>query len=243
LHCVASWWASTIRTDEREAHPRSTTDELLEPVTYIDHEHVSSILKQIAALQVLLEAGGDAEARDAEGVTASERIRNCITWEKKFLRSRVYKLMEELLEVAWDREEFHERQVELAVCRDLFITLRRELDGLNKTLDTRQQGKRNATLRCSTCGKDYSIGDNAVAVSMEYGLSLAKGSIMIGSQSPNAEDLISSIDDLPTEAREATLERGRESWNHIEESLAGGDRRRWCCRACNAVNSYPSPGL
>ena len=94
------------------------------------------------------------------------------------------------------------------------------------------------TLTCAGCGKVYRIGEDAVAVSLEYGLSLARGAAIISEGNvADREDLVAALDvssnDLP-----GAQTKAHENWKIIQESLSQGHRRTWRCKACNKVNAY-----
>src|SRR5271157_2860188 len=89
------------------------------------------------------------------------------------------------------------------------------------------------TLRCTGCGRIYRIGDDAVAVAPEFALArLGPGIVFSDGGTPDREDLVSTVD--APDARETA----RPSWEIIEKNLASGQRRKWCCGACNRVNDY-----
>jgi hypothetical protein len=206
----------------------------------------------------LLRAGADGNVRDSEGVTALGTVRSHIDKERTYLDSLVSP--EANITAAtrhFDEADESERyfrefglpgQVDRTMAafqrrwdawRNIIRAAHGHLDDLERLL-AEYQGMGGTSLRCAGCGREYNIGDNAVAASMEYRLSLAMGSAAGGGF--GQEDLIPSVEGVTGDAREAALERGRPSWKVIEESLARGGRRRWRCRACNAVNAYPHRG-
>jgi hypothetical protein len=54
------------------------------------------------------------------------------------------------------------------------------------------------------------------------------------------EDLVATLKDVPPETLRIALDKALPSWEIIRESLKRGDRRKWHCEACDAVNPYPS---
>jgi hypothetical protein len=93
--------------------------------------------------------------------------------------------------------------------------------------------------RCKGCGTKYWIGQDAVAVAMEFGTGLTSGVISLGeAEGSRVPDLVSSLNAQSRESRLAALERARPSWETIVVSLMRGGRRTWLCNKCNAANSY-----
>lgn len=94
-------------------------------------------------------------------------------------------------------------------------------------------------LTCRDCGRTYRIGDNAVAVTLEYGLRLARGAVIVSDGSTaDREDLVAVLDVSP-EALPGARQEARENWKIIRNSLSQGHRRAWRCKACDKVNAYP----
>lgn len=100
--------------------------------------------------------------------------------------------------------------------------------------------KTSEFLNCGGCAKTFVIGKDAVAVSMEFAMRQGKGTVIFSDgQAPNREDLVSSLDDVSMDKRQAALERAKPSWQFIQNSLARGESRTWRCAACNKANPYP----
>ncbi|MFI5364225.1 MAG: ankyrin repeat domain-containing protein [Candidatus Binatia bacterium] len=101
----------------------------------------------------------------------------------------------------------------------------------------------DALLRCGGCATSFAIGRDAVAVSVEFAMSLGKEVVIFSDgHAPQREDLVSSLDDVPVDKRQAALERAKPSWQFIQDSLARGERRTWRCAKCNrGANRYPLP--
>lgn len=113
----------------------------------------------------------------------------------------------------------------------------------NPTPNTQARPGRSAvpTLTCAGCTKIYKIGDDAVAVTLEHGLSLARGAVIFSDGSKAVrEDLVAGLDvDASPENLAGAREKARQNWKIIQDSLSQGRRRTWCCKACNKVNEYP----
>ncbi len=95
-------------------------------------------------------------------------------------------------------------------------------------------------LRCTGCRQTFRLGEDSVAVSMEFALQLASKAVVFGSGTGPAsrEDLVSKLKDEPKGALQSALDRGRPSLDLILASLARGEDRTWSCKDCNTVNSY-----
>jgi len=96
-----------------------------------------------------------------------------------------------------------------------------------------------AVLSCEGCRRVYKIGDDSIAASIEVALSTGTVLIFTDGSSPKREDLVATLEDVSPDAIQGARERARPSWEAIQTSLARGEHRTWCCRACNAVNNYP----
>ena len=95
------------------------------------------------------------------------------------------------------------------------------------------------TLSCAGCGKVYRIGDDAVAVTLEHGLSLARGGVIISDGSTAVrEDLVASVD-VSLGNLAGAREKARQNWKIIQDSLSQEHHRSWRCKACDKVNEYP----
>jgi hypothetical protein len=89
---------------------------------------------------------------------------------------------------------------------------------------------------CAACAKQYSIGDDAVAVCLEFGLPLPS---FYPSRDPAfREDLVSSIRNLPFHAKNVLIQRAQGSWEIILRSLSAGEIREWICDECQSTNGY-----
>lgn len=100
-----------------------------------------------------------------------------------------------------------------------------------------------SVLVCAGCGQRYEIGEDAVAVSMEFGLRLAKGAVVLTrGGAVEREDLVAKLKDDPPGSIRAALARAHPSWESIRASLGRGERRIWRCKDCNTINSYQPSG-
>jgi len=107
--------------------------------------------------------------------------------------------------------------------------------------ELKSQASQIPTLYCSGCGKTYRIGDDAVAVAVEYAYGLvSRAMVLSDGVAPDREDLVDSYDSLsgPPEELESSREKARQNWKIIQDSLAKGQSRNWRCRTCDKVNSY-----
>jgi hypothetical protein len=76
------------------------------------------------------------------------------------------------------------------------------------------------TLLCAECGRSYRIGDDAVAVTLEYGLSLARASTVISDGGTHdREDLVATLDASP-ENLPGAKENALQNWKIIQDSLS-----------------------
>ena len=94
------------------------------------------------------------------------------------------------------------------------------------------------TVICPGCRKTYRIGDDAVAVAVEYAYGLVSKTVILSDgTAPDREDLIAVLNADP-KSLESAREKARQNWKIIQESLSRGERRTWRCRACDSVNTY-----
>jgi hypothetical protein len=99
------------------------------------------------------------------------------------------------------------------------------------------------TLICSKCGKTYRIGDDAVAIAVEYAYGLVNSTVIISDgNTQEREDLVAVLDAAP-EKMESAREKARQNLKIIKDSLARGQSRNWRCRACDKVNFYSNKFL
>jgi ankyrin repeat protein len=77
---------------------------------------------------------------------------------------------------------------------------------------------------------------------MEFGLGLAKRSVVLTGGAVEREDLVAKLKDDPPGTIKAALDRGRPSWESIRASLARCESRSWRCKDCNTINPYPPDG-
>lgn len=182
--------------------------------------HIAALydLKDIAEL--LLQNNADIDAKDYEGMTPLQ-----------IAERRKYGSHVDVLISAYQKHRAAKRRAAAEVPVNSSSTQKREPN---------PGASISPSLVCASCGKIYKIGDDAVAVSMEYGFELAAGVIRLGDGQPlKREDLVSTLDGLSSDSIQAARDRARPSWEIIRKSLARGDTRSWCCKGCDAINSYP----
>ncbi|SPJ15599.1 hypothetical protein SBDP2_410009 [Syntrophobacter sp. SbD2] len=98
-------------------------------------------------------------------------------------------------------------------------------------------------LRCSGCGKNYILGENAIVVSMA-GVSKDFLVAIDFSRAESHPDLIDALERGFNFLDAATAAKQRREIEGILSSLSSGERRQWRCRACNKVQTYsPSEQL
>lgn len=100
---------------------------------------------------------------------------------------------------------------------------------------------RGPTLTCSGCGKTYRVGEDAAAASIEHGMSISGGAVVLtDGEPPEREDLVSSLEGVPIDKLDGARIRAKQGWLFIRNSLSRGEQRNWTCGACKRVNAYAS---
>lgn len=98
------------------------------------------------------------------------------------------------------------------------------------------------TLICGACGRSYRIGDDAVAIALEFAFGLARRTVVASDgAAPAREDLVDYLydpSDGPPENVGPSREKARQNWELVQDSLSRGHRRTWRCRACAGINLY-----
>jgi hypothetical protein len=215
--------------------------------------------KRLDALRTLVSAGGNRGIRNAKGETLNQFAESIVgdvlssilkdTWSDFALgldRS-AGRLAREVASFMTPDERKQAGDLKFELAKELMgdelkragFEFDRTKQEILNCLNSDSPVERKVTLICSGCKARYVVGENAVAVSLEYGLSLARSSVVVGALG-SRQDLVASVQDQPDEARAAAIGRARESWRTIRQSLANGDRRNWTCKACDADNEYPS---
>ena len=111
------------------------------------------------------------------------------------------------------------------------------------SLGHRENGKSSSSsgaaiskLTCKSCGKRFVIGEDAVAVCLEFGLHLP--SLRLSRDPAFQEDVVCLVETVPLNVRRVVVERATGSWAIIRSSLSSGDFRTWACDGCQNVNGY-----
>jgi hypothetical protein len=97
-------------------------------------------------------------------------------------------------------------------------------------------------LCCIKCGARYSVGEDAVMVTMDMAKSLADTTITVKSDDPSSvirKDLVSFVSGVPADRRTSVLTQARETVRSLRASLKDGEKRVWICFQCKALNDYP----
>lgn len=107
----------------------------------------------------------------------------------------------------------------------------------NEGISTEQKMEISAPiLTCSNCKKEYKIGINAMAASLDSAAKMLNSAVVLTSVDTVRQDIVKSFDKVPID--EGQKERTMAAWNLIKESLKNGQKRRWKCYTCNTVNFY-----
>ena len=92
---------------------------------------------------------------------------------------------------------------------------------------------------CQKCGKKYSVGKNAVVITMDDWRNYARRTIGASdADDRKQEDLVSGIETSKPEVRKSILAEAREKAKHIRKALSRGQKRTWRCHACKNINAY-----
>jgi hypothetical protein len=122
----------------------------------------------------------------------------------------------------------------------LFLHATREFNGRCSTAEG--GGGAFLALTCGTCTKVYSVGVDALVMTMEMAAETmrSQGVTVLGSSPEGVEDdLVDTAAGISPERLPNILTAARDAAQFIKRSRRSGQRRRWICRACKAVNEYP----
>jgi len=98
-------------------------------------------------------------------------------------------------------------------------------------------------LSCIKCRTQYSIGENAIIVTMDMTKELLDKAIILNSTGPSADvvkDLVSLVSGVPTDQHTSVLMQAIDTACSVSASLKAGQKRVWICYQCKALNDYPS---
>jgi hypothetical protein len=98
-------------------------------------------------------------------------------------------------------------------------------------------------LSCTKCGAQYSIGEDAIIVTMGMTKALPDETIIFKATEPSADagrDLVSPISGVPADRRTPILLEAVETAQSVLTSLRNGQKRSWICYRCKALNDYPT---
>jgi len=98
-------------------------------------------------------------------------------------------------------------------------------------------------LCCVKCGARYSVGEDAIIVTMDMVKATLDGAVVLKPASPSAEvkkDLVSLVAGPPGERRTSVLAQAAETAGSVLASLNAGEKRVWTCYQCKNSNDYPS---
>jgi len=118
--------------------------------------------------------------------------------------------------------------------------------GSKVTRDATVNKKDNDTplgLCCIKCGARYSVGEDAILVTMDMVKALLDKSVVIksaDSSSDTKKDLVSPISGVSADRRASVLSQASETARAVLASLKNGQTRTWMCYQCKALNNYPS---
>jgi hypothetical protein len=97
-------------------------------------------------------------------------------------------------------------------------------------------------LCCTKCNSRYSVGEDAIIVTMDMTKALIDGAIILQSANPSEhieKDLVSLASGVPAERRSAVLMQASETARSVLTSLKNGQNRVWICYQCKNPNNYP----
>jgi ankyrin repeat protein len=203
--------------------------------------HIGARSEKIGCVKMLIAAGADSSLKDRDGKTPLDHA-----VEQAYGREFQYLDAQTKLELKYATAG--ERN---AITEPILERLRQRLRpvfGVDKAPQATKHGANDAPevskipmLKCIGCGKIYNVGDDAVAVSLEFGFGLARQAVILtDGKTVERQDLVAGLKDVSANRIEAARNDARNSWALIRASLSRGEPRNWCCEACKAVNVYPA---